>query len=235
MLHTEAQKKKGGVIRVDHTQYFEYTENEITYLKSKDTALGKAMDEIGHVYREVIPNMFMALVNAIIGQQISTKAQETVWARFQTMFAPITPEHIGDMAVETIQSCGISMRKAAYIREIADDIRSGRLDLETLQSMSDADVCKRLSQIRGVGVWTAEMLMIFSMQRMDVLSRDDMAIARGLRMLYHHREITPKLFEKYRRRYSPYATVASLYLWQIAHGVCEGLVDHAPKKSAKKK
>ncbi|MEG6523450.1 DNA-3-methyladenine glycosylase family protein [Desulfotomaculum sp. 1211_IL3151] len=94
--------------------------------------------------------------------------------------------------------------------------------------MSDEDVCKRLSQIKGVGVWTAEMLMIFSMQRMNVISWGDMAIIRGLRMLYHHREITPKLFAKYKKRYSPYATVASLYLWQISHGACEGLGKQEP-------
>lgn len=216
-------------------QYFVYGEKEIAYLKSKDAALGKAMDEIGHVYREVIPDMFMALVNSIIGQQISTKAQETVWARFQTMFEPVTPEHIDAISAEELQTCGISMKKATYIKEIASSIMDGGLDLAGLQAMSDDDVCKRLSQIKGIGVWTAEMLMIFSMQRMDVISRDDMAIIRGLRMLYHHREVTPKLFAKYKKRYSPCATVASLYLWKISHGACDGLVDRAPKTGAGKK
>lgn len=191
-------------------QYLEYGAEEILYLKSKDVALGKAIDEIGHIQREVIPDLFMALVNSIIGQQISTKAQETVWARFQAMFAPVTPENILATPVGELQTCGISMRKASYIKEIADNIMDGSLDLARLQAMSDEDVCKRLSQIKGIGVWTAEMLMIFSMQRMDVISWGDMAIIRGLRMLYHHREITPKLFAKYKKRYSPYATVQPL-------------------------
>lgn len=106
----------------------------------------------------------------------------------------------------------------------------GSLDLEALQTMSDQEVCNRLSQIKGVGVWTAEMLMIFSMQRKDIISSGDMAIIRGLRMLYHHRKIMPQLFAKYKRRYSPYASIASLYLWQVSHGACAGLVDLAPKK-----
>ena len=216
-------------------QYFEYGKKEIEYLKSKDTALGKAMDEIGHVYREVIPDMFMALINSIIGQQISTKAQETVWIRFQNMFEPVTPEHIDSTSAEELQTCGISMKKALYIKEIANSILDGSLDLTQLQTMSDNDVCKRLSQIKGIGVWTAEMLMIFSMQRMDVISRDDMAIVRGLRMLYHHRKVTPELFAKYKKRYSPYATVASLYLWKISHSACDGLADHAPKMETQKK
>lgn len=216
-------------------QYLEYGTEEIEYLKSKDPALGKAIEEIGHVQREVIPDLFMALVNSIIGQQISTKAQETVWARFQAMFTPVTPEHIDTIPADKLQTCGISMRKASYIKEIADSIMDDSLDLAGLQTMSDEDVCKRLSQIKGVGVWTAEMLMIFSMRRMDVISWGDMAIIRGLRMLYHHREITPKLFAKYKKRYSPYATVASLYLWQISHGACAELVDLAPKVVKKKK
>ncbi len=216
------------------TQYFKYGEKEIAYLKAKDSALGKAIDEIGHVYHEVIPDLFMALVNSIIGQQISIKAQETVWLRFQTLFEPVLPAHIASIPAEELQRCGISMRKAVYIKEIADGVVDGSLDLEQLQTMSDSDVCKRLSQIRGIGVWTAEMLMIFSMRRPDVISWGDMAILRGLRMLYRHREITPELFAKYKRRYSPYATVASLYLWKISHGACEGLIDRAPKIKAKK-
>lgn len=216
-------------------QYFIYGEKEVEYLKSKDAALGKAMDEIGHVYREIIPDMLMALINSIIGQQISTKAQETIWGRFQTMFEPVTPEHIDSIPTEELQTCGISMKKASYIKEIASSIVDGSLDLTQFQTMSDDDVCKRLSQIKGIGVWTAEMLMIFSMQRMDVISRDDMAIIRGLRMLYHHRKVTPELFAKYKKRYSPYATVASLYLWKISHGACDGLVDHAPKMVTREK
>jgi len=101
--------------------------------------------------------------------------------------------------------------------------------------MTDDEICKRLCRIKGIGVWTAEMLMTFSMQRMDIMSWDDLAIHRGLRMIYHHRKITPELFAKYKRRYSPYATVASLYLWAIAGGACAELVDYAPKTEARKK
>lgn len=219
---------------MDNKQYLEYGRREIEYLKAKDAALGKAIDEIGPVQREVIPDLFMALINAIIGQQISTKAQETVWARFQAMFAPVTPQHIHHTPAETLQSCGISMRKATYIKEIAGSIVGGSLDLAQLHTLPDDEVCARLSQIKGVGYWTAEMLMIFSMQRMDVLSWGDLAILRGLRMLHRHRKITPQLFARYKKRYSPYATVASLYLWQISQGACTGLVDLAPKASPRK-
>ena len=84
--------------------------------------------------------------------------------------------------------------------------------------MSDAEVCRELTKLKGVGPWTAEMMLIFSLQRPDVVSYGDLAIQRGMRMLYRHRQLTPELFERYRRRYSPYGTVASLYLWATAGG-----------------
>ena len=91
---------------------------------------------------------------------------------------------------------------------------------------------RELSALKGIGVLTAEMILLFCMQRPDVFSYDDLAIQRGLRMVYHHRKIDRKLFEKYRRRFSPYCSVASLYLWAAAGGAVPGLKDYAPKKKA---
>ena len=214
-------------------RYFEYGKKEVEYLKKCDPILGAAIDEIGHIHREVNPDIFIALVNAVVGQQISAKAQATVWKRILERFSPITPETISDIPLEELQSCGISFKKVSYIKEIATSVIDGSLDLNLLQTQSDDEVCKRLVKIKGIGVWTAQMLMTFSLQRPDIISIDDLAILRGLRMLYHHRKITQKLFDKYRRRYSPYATVASLYLWAIAGGACPDLVDYAPKVNKK--
>lgn len=101
--------------------------------------------------------------------------------------------------------------------------------------MPDEEVIRVLSSLKGIGVWTAEMILLFCMQRPDVLSYDDLAIQRGLRMLYHHRKIDRRLFEKYRRRYSPYGSVASLYLWAIAGGAIPGMRDYTPAKPGSKK
>ena len=213
-------------------RYFEYGRTEIDFLKAKDSCLARVIEHIGHIRRPVNPDMFLALINSIIGQQISMKAQETVWRRFCEKFEPLTPQNIAALAIEHLQSCGISTRKATYIQQIAQSIVEGSLDLGALNNMTDRQICARLSQINGIGVWTAEMLMIFSMRRPDILSWGDMAILRGLRMVYRHRKITPKLFAKYKRRYSPYGSVASLYLWSVAGGACEslGFVDLAAKK-----
>lgn len=199
-------------------QYFEYGTVEIGYLKSKDKRLAEAIDRIGLVRREVIPDLFTALINSIVAQQISMKAVETIWQRIITRFGEITPQRVGALSVEELQSVGITMKKAMYIKNIAEAVLDGSFVLDELHHLPDDEVAKRLSSLRGVGVWTAEMLMIFSMQRQNIFSWDDLAIRRGIMMLYHHRKLDKMQFERYRRRYSPYGTVASLYLWEISLG-----------------
>ena len=100
--------------------------------------------------------------------------------------------------------------------------------------MADDEVIAALSSLKGVGVWTAEMILIFCMQRQDVVSFGDLAILRGMRMLYRHREIDKAKFEKYRKRYSPYGSVASLYLWEISGGALEGVTDPAGRRGKEK-
>ena len=209
---------------------FEYGDAETEWLKSRDPDLCAAIEHIGHINRKVVPDLFAALVNVIVGQQISSKAQATIWARMQAIFPAMTPEAVAALPLEQLQACGISFRKASYIKEAAETVLNGTLDLHGLHALPDGEVCERLSRIKGIGKWTAEMLMIFSMQRKDILSWGDLAIIRGLRMLYRHRKITPTLFAKYKRRYSPYATIASLYLWAIAGGASPHLIDRAPAK-----
>jgi len=190
--------------------------------------LGDAIDKIGPIRREVDTDLFSSLVRAIVGQQISTKAQATIWARMKDGFADeITAQAILERTETELQSCGITFKKATYIRGAAQMVADGNLDIDAMHSKSDEQVCKELVKLGGVGEWTAQMLMLFSMQRPDILSYGDLAILRGMRMLYRHKKITRQLFEKYRRRYSPYGSVASLYLWAIAGGAIEGLKDRA--------
>lgn len=208
--------------------YLEYGEKETEYLKGKDPILGAVIDEVGHIYREVDTDLFSSVVHHIVGQQISTKAQATIWNRMKERLGRVNAETISEASEEELQSMGISFRKAGYIKDFADKVKSGEFDIGRVESLPDDEVIKELSSLRGVGVWTAEMLLLFCLQRPDVLSFDDLAIQRGLRMVYHHRKIDRKLFEKYRRRFSPYASVASLYLWAAAGGAVPELRDYAP-------
>ena len=196
---------------------FRYGSREIDHLKRRDKKLGRAIDEIGMIEREVQPDLFTALVASVAGQQISAKAAETVWARMEERFTSITPAAIAAATAEEIQQCGMSMRKAAYIRGIGDAVAGGELDLAGLASLPDDAVIERLTALRGVGVWTAEMLLIFSMQRPDVVSFSDFAIRRGMMRLYGRTELDRAAFDRYRKRYAPYGSVASLYLWEISH------------------
>ena len=198
--------------------YFDYGETEVQYLRSRDKWLGEVIDRVGMIRREVDPDLFAAVVHHIVGQQISTKAQATIWQRMQDALGQVNAETILAAGVPRLQALGISFRKAEYITDLAEKVRTGAFDLDAVAHMSDEDAIRALSSLKGIGVWTAEMILLFCLQRPDVFSYDDLAIQRGLRMVYHHRRIDRKLFDRYRRRFSPYCSVASLYLWAVAGG-----------------
>lgn len=215
--------------------YFTYGETEIEYLKKKDRKLAEVIDKVGYVEREIDPDLFSAVVHHIVGQQISTKAQQTIWQRMRDDYGQVTPETIGNAEVSQLQSFGITFRKAEYIKDFAKKVLDGTFDLIQVEQMSDQDAIAALSGLKGIGVWTAEMILLFCLQRPNIFSYGDLAILRGMRMVYHHRKIDRELFEKYRRRLSPYCSVASLYFWAVAGGAIEGMRDCAPKKQEKKK
>ena len=197
-------------------QIFEYGQKEMDYLKSKDKKLGAAIERIGMIQRRITPDPFTELVSSVVGQQISSKAAETVWSRLNALLGSITPENIAKAELALIQGCGMSVRKAEYIKGIAEAAIAGLVDFNTLHTLSDQEIIKKLSALHGVGVWTAEMLLIFSLCRPDVVSYKDLAICRGMMNLYGLKELPKEKFERYRKRYSPYGTVASLYLWALS-------------------
>lgn len=208
---------------------FSYGETELDYLKNRDAKLKDVIDQIGYIPREVDLDLFSSVVHNIAGQQISTKALETIWMRIQATLGEINADTILDAGMEKLQSCGISFRKADYITDFARKVKDGDFDIESIYSMSDQEAIDYLVSLKGIGVWTAEMILLFSLERPNIFSFDDLGIKRGLRMIYHHRNIDKKLFEKYRRRYSPYCSVASFYLWAVANGALPEMKDYAPK------
>jgi 3-methyladenine DNA glycosylase/8-oxoguanine DNA glycosylase len=195
---------------------FEYGQKEIEYLKSKDKKLGAAIDRIGIIEREIIPDPFTALVSSVVSQQISKKAAETVWNRLADLLGSIKPESIIKAGLSEIQGCGMTVRKAEYIKGIAAAAISGKVNFVELHAMTDEEIIKNLSALNGVGVWTAEMLLIFSLCRPDVVSYGDLAIRKGMMNLYGLKELPKAKFDRFRKRYSPYGSVASLYLWAIS-------------------
>lgn len=213
--------------------YFICGEKELSFLKEKDARIKEAILRIGVIKRKVIPDLFTALVSSITAQQISSKAHETLWNRMLNGIGGMSAEKINSIEIEKLQSFGMSFKKAGYIKNAAAKIVSGEFDISALNNMDDEKVVETLTSLDGIGVWSAEMLMIFSMRRPNVLSFGDFAIQRGLRMIYHHRKITRALFEKYRRRFSPYCSAVSLYIWAVSSGEYEGYRDFAPKNAKK--
>ena len=179
--------------------YFQYGEAETTYLSARDERMAAVIAQAGHIEREVDTDLFSAVVHHIVGQQISTKAQATIWKRMRDEFSVVDAAAVLGAGVEKLQSFGMTFRKAEYITDFARKIENGEFDLEGIRQRPDDEAIRELSGLKGVGVWTAEMILLFCMQRPNVFSYDDLAIQRGLRMVYHHRKIDRKLFEKYRR------------------------------------
>ena len=208
---------------------FRYGDKEIEYLKSRDRRLGEVIDRIGQIRWTVEPDLFSAIVQNIVAQQISGKAAESILARVGGLLGEITPKTVAKTDVQAFRTCGVSQRKAEYIKDFAAEVVSGEFDLSAVAKLPDAEVIAALSSLRGIGVWTAEMLLLFTLQRPDVLSYGDLGIHRGMRMVYRHRKITKALFEKYRRRLSPCGSVASLYFWKVAGGAIPGLTDPGAK------
>ena len=213
---------------------FQYGEKEIAYLKQKDKRLAEVIDRIGMVEREVDSDLFSSVVHHIVGQQISTKAQATIWKRMREALGTVNADTVLAAGPDRLQSFGISYRKAGYITDFAVKVQNWAFDLEGIWEKPDDEVIAELSSLKGVGVWTAEMILLFCMQRPDVFSYGDLAVLRGMRMVYHHRKIDRRLFEKYRRRFSPYCSVASLYFWEVSGGAIPEMKDYAPKKEKKK-
>lgn len=220
--------------------YFPYGEKEMNALKQKDKTLGNIIDQVGKLNRRVRPDLFIAIIYSITGQQISMKAHKTIWERLENKVLQISqstevcPKNVCMLSEEDIQSCGMSMRKASYILDFSKKMHNKDFNIHALQNMSDEEVIKKLCTLKGIGEWTAEMMMLFSMQRPDILSFGDLAIVRGLRMLYQKKEIKKNDFKHYKEKFSPYGSIASFYLWEIAGGNCREkmpeLIDPAPPK-----
>ena len=167
-------------------------------------------------------NLFEALAQNIVSQQLSGRVAEVIWGRVRTLLGNVEPERVAGAGFEELRGCGPSGRKIEYLRNLAGTVLSGEIALESLAGLEDAAVVAELVKLRGVGVWTAEMMLIFALGRRDVLSFHDLGIRRGIMLLNRLDRLSAAEFEFYRKRYSPYGTLASLYLWRIKDGGIPG-------------
>ena len=158
---------------------------------------------------------FQTLARAIVGQQISVKAADSIWARFATLAETVAPERIAALELDTLAACGLSRRKAEYLRDLAGHFADGRVEPARWKKMEDEAVIAELVDVRGIGRWTAEMFLIFNLRRPDVWPVDDIGLQKAVALHYLAGERpTPKILRQHGERHAPWRTVATWYLWR---------------------
>ncbi|GIP26865.1 DNA-3-methyladenine glycosidase [Paenibacillus sp. J23TS9] len=199
------------------SSYFKYGEAEMDYLKQADAVLGAAITRMGKVERTIMPDLFTALIYAVVGQLISVKSAQSAWDKMHGLLGGITPHVISVHTPESIQTCGLTMKKAVCIHQIACRIVNHEVNLDGMIHLTDEEVISELTAFEGIGRWTAEMLLIHALERPDIVSWGDIAIRRGMMKLYGLNTINKKQFDQYRLRYTPHGSIASFYLWKISY------------------
>lgn len=198
--------------------YYKYGDKEKEYLSRKDPRLGLLIDHIGHIERRVNPDIYSSIIHQIVSQQISSGARDTIWTRFEERLGRVELNSVLSLSEGEIQAMGMSNRKARYILDFSTKVKEEVVNLKELHYMKDEEVIESLCQVKGIGPWTAQMTLIFSMERPDVISYGDFAIRKGMMLLYGLDELSKKKFNQIASAYSPYSTVASLYLWEASRG-----------------
>jgi DNA-3-methyladenine glycosylase II len=176
--------------------------------------MAQIIERFGYIERPTNQPLFETLTVNILSQQIATSVAERSARKLKERCqGEITPEAIARLGVEGLRSVGLPIRKARWIAEAAERFLAGEFCLEELSKMSDKDVIRRLVGLNGVGVWSAEMLLMFSLSRENILSYNDLIIRRAITTLYGEKRLSARRFEHYKRLFAPYGSVASLYLW----------------------
>jgi DNA-3-methyladenine glycosylase II len=189
----------------------------VRHLRKQDPVMKEVIRKAGPFTMRPHRNRFRALVFSILGQQISGKAAASIRARLVEHLKPeeISPETIGRLTPETLRSLGVSGQKASYLLDLAQRVISGEVQLSRMARMKDEQVIEALVQVKGIGVWTAQMFLIFSLGRPDVFPHDDLGVRMAIRNLYGLDDLpTKEVSHKIAAPWRPYASVASWYCWR---------------------
>jgi DNA-3-methyladenine glycosylase II len=210
--------------------HFTIDDERVKYLSEMDTTLSKLIKTVGSVKVSLKKDYYETLVKQIIGQQLSLKAANTITGRVEKIWQNLDPYLLNDINDEEIRSTGVSRPKINYIRNLTQKYLSKEVDFSNLHILDEKEVIKVLTTVKGIGQWTAEMFLIFSLGRLDVLSYGDVSIQNAIRWLYQIEKDDPLNLDIFYEKWKPYNTIVSLYLWEA---IDLGLVKRHPDELGK--
>ena len=188
----------------------------INHLKTSDPIMRRIIEQVGPFRMEFSPPEFASLAESIVYQQLNGTAAATIFTRFKVLAGdPLTPEGILKLTDEQMRAAGMSKQKTAYLRDLAAKTASGFLDFKRLPDLTEREVIEHLTQVKGIGVWTAHMFLMFTLKRPDILPTGDYGVQAAMKRHYKKRKLPkPHTMEKIAKPWSPYRSIASWYLWR---------------------
>lgn len=192
------------------------TKNIKNHFKSCDPILYSYIEKIELIERTSSENLFLDLCESIISQQLSTKASDTIFGRMLKLIrGKLTPQKLLKLSDKKLRGCGISYDKIKYLKNLSSKISKKELILENLDKLSDEQIITELTKVKGIGRWTAEMFLMFSLSRQDIFSHGDLGLRRAIQKMYgFKKEPSVKQMEKIIKNWRPYRTYASRILWK---------------------
>lgn len=193
----------------------EYWDRAKRALARADPVMGEIMRRHPKVFMMRRGEPFMTLARAIVGQQISVKAAQSVWDRLVACVGEVTPENVLLKHRPVLRACGLSDRKTEYIADLAQHFADGRIHVHRWPQMSDERIIAELVEVRGIGRWTAEMFLMFNLLRPDIFPLDDLGLQKAIRVSYYkRRKVALGTMRKLGERWRPWRSVATWYLWR---------------------
>jgi DNA-3-methyladenine glycosylase II len=193
----------------------EYWDRAKRALTRRDPVMAKVMRAHPKIFLARRGEPFLTLARAIVGQQISVKAAQSVWDRLAACVGDVTPQNVLLKERPILRACGLSDRKTEYIADLAQHFANGSIHVHRWPAMSDEEIIAELVQVRGIGRWTAEMFLIFNLLRPDVFPLDDLGLQKGIRVTYYAgRKVALSTMRRLGESWRPWRSVATWYLWR---------------------
>jgi DNA-3-methyladenine glycosylase II len=193
----------------------EYWAQACEHLMRKDRVMRRLVPKFPNASLETRGDAFVTLARSVVGQQISVKAAQSVWDRFAALMRSVKPQAVLKLEVEAMRGAGLSGRKVEYIKDLATYFHEGRVHVKQWGEMTDEAIITELIAIRGIGRWTAEMILMFHLMRPNVLPLDDVGLLNGVSKLYFSGEkVSRSEVRDLARAWAPYSSVATWYIWR---------------------